>query len=150
MTDQCQLDFYVLATPGLDARHLACRLALMSWERGHHTIVVTDSDTAAREIDELMWESPPNRFLPHQQDTENKASSAPVLITQMSGMHGARLNEAEVVINLCPEPVPEPGRFKRLLEIVPHQDAERENSRKKFKVYRDQGISPRMHEIRDC
>ena len=147
MTDNCQVDFYVLATPGLDARQLACRLALMSWERRHHTTVVADSGAAAREIDELMWESPPNRFLPHERDNENKASSAPVLITQMSDMHGARLNEAEVVINLCPEPVSEPGRFKRLLEIVPHQDAERDNSRIKFKVYRDQGISPRMHEI---
>ena len=81
MTDHCQVDFYVLATPALDARQLACRLALMSWERGHHTTVVADSDTAAREIDELMWESPANRFLPHELGKENNASSAPVVIT---------------------------------------------------------------------
>ena len=148
MTDQCQLDFYVLATPVLDARHLACRLALMSWERGHHTTVVANSGTAAREIDELMWESPPNRFLPHELDKENKASFAPVVITLMSGLNEARMKESEVVINLCPEPIPEPGRFKRLLEIVPQQAAERENSRQKFRNYRDQGITPRMHEIR--
>ena len=147
MTDHCQVDFYVLATPGLDARQLACRLALMSWERGHHTTVVADSGAAAREIDELMWKSPSGRFLAHALDTENKASSAPVVITLMSALNEARFKEAEVVINLCPEPVPEPGRFKRLLEIVPQQDVERASSRQKFRVYRDQGISPRMHEI---
>ena len=147
MTDRCQVDFYLLATPGLDARRLACRLALMSWERGHHTAVVVDSGAAAREMDELMWESPAGRFLPHERDTENKTGSAPVFITLMPGLNEARLEQTGVVINLCPEPVPEPGRFQRLLEIVPQQDSERENSRQKFRDYRDQGIEPRMHEI---
>ncbi len=143
MTDHCQVDFYLLATPGLDARRLACRLALMSWERGHHTTVIADSSMEASEMDALMWESPPGRFLPHDLNQENTAGSAPVIISLMSG-----LKATEVVINLCPQPIPEPDRFQRLLEIVPHQDFERENSREKFRVYRGQGISPRMHEIR--
>ncbi len=143
MTDHCQVDFYVLTTPALDARHLACRLALMSWERGHHTTVIADNRIAASEIDALMWKSPPNRFLPHELDTESKATVSPIVITLLS-----QLKETEVVINLCPEPIPEPARFKRLLEIVPQQATERENSRQKFRNYREQGITPRMHEIR--
>lgn len=159
MTESCQVDFYLLAKPGLDARRMACRLALMAWERGHQTIVLTESDTSATEIDALMWESPADRFLPHELDSdagpENATGSAPVLISRMSRLEDnslnanldADLNEWDVVINLCAQPVQKPARFKRLLEIVPHQHDARQASREKFRYYRDQGISPRTHEI---
>jgi DNA polymerase-3 subunit chi len=147
MSATCQVDFYLLARPELDAGRMACKLALMAWERGHHAIVVADSEASAAEIDALMWASPPDRFLPHELDHENKPGTAPVLITLMSRLAKSSLNEKDVVINLCAQPVPEPARFNRLLEIVPYQNDARQASREKFRYYRDQGISPGTHEI---
>ena len=57
------------------------------------------------------------------------------------------LNQYEVVFNLCAQPVPDPSRFKRLLEIVPQETEARQASREKFKYYRGRGISPGTHEI---
>lgn len=142
MTASCQVDFYVLKMPNLDARMLACRLALMAWERGHHITVITESDAAARDMDQLMWDVPADRFLPHGIDSQVAGETAPVTITTMP-----RLSTGDVMINLCLQPVPEPARFCRLLEIVSQQEDQLQASREKYRYYKDQGITPMTHEI---
>jgi DNA polymerase-3 subunit chi len=143
MSSACQVDFYVLKSPALDARQLACRLALMAWERGHRITVTTASEADASALNELMWANPSGRFLPHEITTPGQPALAPIRIAQL-----ADLKEADVVINLCPQPVPEPGRFTRLLEIVPPAGPGLEASREKFRYYRDQGITPQSHDIK--
>ena len=54
---------------------------------------------------------------------------------------------ADVIINLENRAVPEPGRFRRLLELVPAGDAERKASRLKFRAYREIGLQPVSHEM---
>ena len=147
MTEPCQVDFYLLSTPGLDARRMACRLALMSWERGHRTTVVTDTDAAAGKIDALMWESPRDRFLPHELADPDGTGCAPVVITPIDRLNDESPATSDVVINLCSQPIPRPAQFARLLEIVPQEKEAREACRDKFRYYRSQGISPATHEI---
>jgi len=142
MTDTCQVDFYVLAGPSQKAGHLACRLAMMAWEQGHRIFVLAENTNGARQLDELMWESPAGRFLPHSADTLDQ--SAPVRIGLADDEIPA---DCEVVINLTAMPVPRPERFKRLLEIVPGNDSERTASRHKFRSYREQGLQPASHSI---
>ena len=81
-----------------------------------------------------MWQYPEGRFVPHARAGDPDAGKAPVNIGTLAG-----LNPADVVINLCPEAVPQPERFSRLLEIVPYADNEREASRVKYKTYRNHG-----------
>jgi DNA polymerase-3 subunit chi len=147
MTSSCQVDFYVLSSPGLDARRMACRLALMSWERGNRTLLVAESSESANELDSMMWKSPPDRFLPHELASDTSSDGAPVLIMLFDALNNANLSEGHVVINLCQMPIPDPARFSRLIEIVPQQDDARKASRIKFKYYREQGITPGSHEI---
>ena len=152
MTASCQVDFYVLGSADLDARQMACRLAAMSWERGHRTLVVTESPESATDLDKIMWESPHNRFLPHDLPGNIKTGSESVLISPVDKLEELVLNDASlndncVVINLCSKALPDPNRFSRLLEIVPQQPDARMASREKFKYYRDNGIKPGSHEI---
>jgi DNA polymerase-3 subunit chi len=142
MATACQVDFYVLARPTQSAEQLACRLAMMAWEQGHRIVVCTTDDAAARRLDELMWDEPPGRFLPHATGTDDGA--APVHI--QPGNAGIAAHR-DLVINLCPEAVPESGRFARLCEIVPADPAQRSASRVKFKIYRDSGLSPEHHRM---
>ena len=79
MTQACQVDFYVLARPGQSAERLACRLAMMAWEQGHHIAVLTADEEGAEALDEIMWDYPPGRFLPHQRGMSDP--DAPVGIT---------------------------------------------------------------------
>lgn len=140
MAENCQIDFYLLGPDAPGADYLACRLALMAWERGHSIDIVTGSETETHTLDNLLWRYPPGRFLPHA--TEADREPAPIRIR-----HAAPEGSADVVINLTKAALREPNRFRRLLEIVPHREAERSASRDKFRAYRALGLEPGTHEI---
>ncbi len=140
--ESCQVDFYLLGMSSPGAAKLACRLALMALERNQNIFIITNSDKSAEQLDELMWQYPEGRFIPHARAGEPDALKAPVNIGLLSG-----LNTTDVVINLCTEAVPQPERFSRVLEIVPYADDEREASRVKFRTYRNMGLNPQTHEI---
>lgn len=140
MSEACQVDFYILARPTQSAGELACRLAMKAWTQGHTVVVCAESTEQARQLDELMWDCPPGRFLPHEQG----AGQAPVGIVARADELGDR---ADLVINLATEPMPEPARFRRLLEIVPANPAQREASRVKYRTYREQGLNPETHKM---
>jgi DNA polymerase-3 subunit chi len=142
MPESPQVDFYQLGDAGLDAGRLACRLALMAWERGHRIVILAESAGAATQLDELMWESPAGRFLPHGKADDDTGARAPVRIIE-----GRGLKDADVVINLCAQPVTATDQFRRLLEIVPHRQADRIAAREKYRYYKDQGLQPAYHEI---
>jgi DNA polymerase-3 subunit chi len=139
----CQVDFYLLGENSPQANHFACRLALMAWERKQKVYLLTETDVSSGQLDKLMWQYPEGRFLPHALANDQDSSKAPVHV----GTH-SNLKPTDVVINLCPEAVPQPERFSRILEIVPSADSERQASRVKFISYRNLGLIPQTHEIK--
>jgi DNA polymerase-3 subunit chi len=140
--EPCQVDFYLLGQFAPPASKLACRLALMAWERKQKVLIITATQAFSDQLNALMWQYPEQRFLPHTQANEPNSDRAAVCIGMLSD-----LNPTDIVINLCPEAVPQPERFSRILEIVPFIDSERQASRVKFKTYRNLGITPQTHEI---
>jgi DNA polymerase-3 subunit chi len=142
-SEPCQVDFYLLGDSAPEAGKLACRLALMACERNQKIFIITASKTAGEQLDALMWQYPEGRFLPHTRAGDEDSGKAPVHIGTLSD-----LNPTDVVINLCPEAVPQPERFSRLLEIVPYAENERQASRVKYKTYRNLGLNPQTHEIK--
>ena len=142
MSKPCQVDFYVLQDESLSVEILACRLALMAWEHRNRIFVLVKTESQRSRLDDLMWEQPQGRFLPHTSDKQMKSS--PVLIGMLAQLdHENR----EVLINLTEESVDQPERFKRLLELVPANPVQRQHSREKFKWYREQGLEPVSHPI---
>jgi len=142
MPAACQVDFYVMAPSAPSAGHLACRLCLRAWEEGHRISVLAASETDAQQLDELMWDYPARRFLPHE--TGQADSAVPVVIVWAPDRIPP---DRDVIVNLTAEAVPDPGRFHRLLEIVPSDTRLRESSRLKFRTYRSLGLQPNHHEM---
>lgn len=140
--EPCQVDFYLLGDASLRAGNLACRLAMMAWERKQTIYIIAATDSLVRQLDEQMWEFPSERFLPHSIASDPNASKAPVTIGTLPD-----LKPVDVVINLCPEAVAQTDRYQRVLEIVPYADDERQASRVKYQFYRKLGLQPRTHEI---
>jgi len=141
-TEPCQVDFYLLGETSPGADKLACRLALMALEHNQEVFVIVASEASAGQLDELMWQYPEGRFVPHARSGAEDSAKAPVNIGTLSA-----LKPVEVVINLCSEPVPRPEAFSRVLEIVPAAEDEKAASRVKYRNYRNQGLVPRTHEI---
>jgi len=140
--DICQVDFYLLGSASHKADSFACKLAMMAWERKQQVFIIAASDTRGEQLDELLWQFPEGRFLPHALTADPNSGKAPVNIGTLSG-----LSATDVVINLCSEAVPQPERFSRVLEIVPFADSDRQASRAKYSSYRNLGLKPQTHEI---
>jgi DNA polymerase-3 subunit chi len=139
---ECEVDFYLLGDKSHSAEHLACRLAMMAWERNQKVYICVASDTAIESLDQLMWQYPEGRFLPHTPANHSDASKAPIKVGTLSS-----LEPTEVVINLCLEAIQQPAQFSRILEIVPYDDNEREACRVKYRNYRNLGLNPQTHEM---
>ena len=142
MTDPCQVDFYVLQDESLSTDLLACRLAMMAWEKGSRIMILAENEAAAERLDALMWSHPQGRFLPHANLPQ--AQPAPVVIGTLEQLPD---EAGDVCINLTHGPVPRPQRFQRLLEPVSADDAQRKLSREKFREYRKQGLAPASHPV---
>jgi len=140
--ETCQIDFYVLKQLSANPNEMVCNLAMTMWERNQQVFVVTETETAGRQLDELMWQHPEGRFLPHALANSQEAGKTLVNIGTLSA-----LNPVDVVINLCPQVIPQPERFGRILEIVPYADEDRKTSRVKYRTYQELGFIPRMQEI---
>ena len=140
--ENCQVDFYLLGDASAGAEKFACHLALMAWERNHSIFVINPGSAACDRLDEMMWRLPEGRFLPHARSHDPEARKSPVCLGTISD-----LKPADVVINLCQGAVPDAQQFKRILEIVPFAEDERQASRKKYKTYLNWGIKPQTHEI---
>lgn len=142
MTSACQVDFYVLQDPSQSAEQQTCSLALMAWEQGHRIMVLAPDQAQAQRLDELMWDYPRDRFLPHAQ--KQQPVPAPVMIGVMADLDD---DAGEAIINLTQHAVPQPERFRRVLELVPANDAQRQASRVKFREYRGRGLEPASHPV---
>ncbi len=115
---------------------------MMAWERKQKVYILAATDSEISQLDELLWQHPDRRFLPHSRADTAHRCKAPVTIGTVS-----HLNPTDVVINLCQQAVPQPERFSRVLEIVPYSETERIASREKYRTYRNNGITPGTHEI---
>ena len=141
MVDACQVDFYVLQNERQSEGQVACWLALKAWSAGQRVAVRTSGETEARTLDELMWDFPEQRFLPHERGAD---SSAPIAIGTVSDHFGS---DRKVLINLDASPVTDTGELDRILEIVPANETHRLASREKFRHYRKLGIDPDHHQL---
>jgi DNA polymerase-3 subunit chi len=141
-SNNCQVAFYVLADAEQSAEHLACRLAMKAWEQGFHVVVLAADEDEAISLDRTMWNIPAGRLLPHSRGPADAHTHVSI------DVHGAEIPDGrDLVINLADQPVSEPGRFRRLLEIVPCADQRRRASRQKFRIYRDLGLEPETHNL---
>lgn len=140
-----RVDFYVLQDVDLDAaRRFACRLALKALGGGQDVHVHVDDADAAAGIDELLWNYPEHRFVPHalQSSGPGAASAAPVVIGWEPPADPDGL-----LVNLAGEIPTFFGRFPRVAEIV--VDANRAEGRARYKYYRDRGYPLHHHELDD-
>lgn len=151
-----QVDFYILPDSSDHARFLlACRLADKAVQRRLGVFVLTDTESEARKLDELLWTFAQNSFLPHRLAWEaDAASEEPVLIGCRERSHAdAQQTEPDesqhwdLIVNLTAE-IPETfGRYERLAEVVDADPARREDGRVRYRYYRDRGYELKTHQL---
>lgn len=116
----------------------ACRLGLKASHTGNCVHVHVNDANHAVHVDELMWDYPKHRFIPHE--IIDNAAHSPIHI----GHEEPQLQEG-LMINLATDIPKFFGRFDRVAEIV--VGTTREQGRERYKYYRDRGYPLHHHEL---
>jgi DNA polymerase-3 subunit chi len=139
-----RIDFYILEDVNLAAQYrFACRLATKALSGSSERVVVHASDErTARHLDELLWDYPDRRFVPHALQGTGAAQDTEVLITWQEPPHFDG-----VLVNLAHE-VPEFfNRFHRVAEVVVGET--RDQGRERYRFYRHRGYPLYDHKLKD-
>lgn len=136
------VSFYVLASEKAHAiDHTACRLAARAFDEGLRTLILVDDDSAASHLDNLLWEQPDNRFIPH-----SRVSAAPTIaVRTWIATESDEAYEAQLLINLTHGKPDKFDSYDRIFEIV--AKANTEESRDKYRFYRSRGCELNTYEI---
>jgi DNA polymerase-3 subunit chi len=142
-----QVDFYILDSDSDDARlKLACKIVDKATQLDHHVYLHSTSDDEARKLDELLWTFAQDSFIPHL--VVRSELGAPPLEPVLIGVNQPPgPGRWDVLVNLAAD-VPEFfSRYERVAEVVDANPARREQSRERYRFYRDRGYKLNTHQV---
>ena len=140
-----RIDFYVLSQSGDQARQLfACRLAEKAYKLEHTVHIHAGDEATASRLDELLWTFRDGSFVPHEVlDRASSKPRSPVRIS--SGV--TDIAPCDLLINLCDEIPACAKAFPRVAELVSSDDSCKQEGRKRYAAYRDQGHTLETHKV---
>ena len=142
-----QVDFYILESDSEDARlRLACRIVDKATQQDQHVFINSSSDSEAQKLDELLWTFSQGSFIPHKvvRQPADVAPREPVVIGLSQAPAGDRW---DVLVNLAAEVPDFFSRYERVAEVVDGNAARREQSRERYRFYRDRGYKLDTHHV---
>lgn len=135
-------DFYILEDENPDAaRRFACRLCLKAINSGSRVHLHLDDEKSVSAMDELMWNYPKGRFLPHDK-MSNDNINHPIHLG-----HEEPILEEGLLINLAKNIPFFFGRFDRVAEIIVKSQVSM--GRDRYKYYRDRGYPLHHHQLNE-
>ena len=137
-----RIDFYAGAT---EKASVACRLAAKAIQQSNRVLIFAPDERLLKQVDQLLWTTPPTGFVPHCWVHDAVAADTPVLLA-------AQLDNTphdEILINLGNELPAAFTRFARVLEIVTADEDDRAQARTRFRFYRDRGYALETHQLSD-
>ena len=138
-----RVDFYELADVDQEARaRFACRLALKARDSDVRVLLFAQDEAMAKDLDDLMWQYPRDRFLPHSLGGEPDIKAKVHIDFADAEKSGG---DKHLLINLS-DAAPEGWQsFARVAEIV--VAASRASSREKYRYYRTQVTELHHHRL---
>lgn len=138
-----RVDFYVLKQEGPQSRNtFACRLAEKAWRLENTVHIHAASREEAERINELLWTFRDGSFVPHELLTPG-GRSAPVTI----GSGELAVQARDLLINLSDTIPAFAESFPRVAELVSSDETSKQESRKRFATYREQGHTLETHDV---
>jgi len=117
-------------------------LVAKAYAQGRRVRVATPDAQVTAELDRLLWELPPEGFLPHVTLASPHAADTPIIVDHAATHDGA----ADVLINLTTVAPGYFARFERLFEIVGQDEAVATAGRERWKFYKARGY-PLTHTV---
>lgn len=146
-----RVDFYVLAGADPVARlRFACRLVEKAYLRAHRVTVRFDPGGEATAFDDLLWTFADRSFVPHERlPADGAPGGRLVSAVLISDSESAEPDDSDLLVNLAAGVPAGYQSYPRIAEVIDGDGARRQLGRDRFRFYRDQGIQPETHELRD-
>lgn len=141
-----QVDFYILPENGRLA-HFACALIQKAWKQGNSIFINTRSEAETTALDDLLWTFNDISFLPHCLASDNNTEDSPIVIGHDNQMSGQIPEHITIMLNLTDQIPQDTNKLKRILEIVAGSEEQRQQSRRRYAEYRDQGHELNSHKV---
>ena len=141
-----QVDFYILPENG-NQKHFACTLIQKAWKQGNNIFVNTRSEPEAAAFDDLLWTFKDISFLPHCLAANNDKENSPIVIGDNNQTNDQIPGHTTIMLNLTDQMPRDTNKPERILEIVAGNEDERQQARKRYAEYRDQGHELSNHKI---
>lgn len=130
-----QVIFYSLAEDDSDGHQLVCQLSAALYGGKQRVSVWCKNQTQAESLDELLWQAPADRFIPHNLKGEGPRGGAPVEICWDE--QSVRLGQHVLVTSALT--LSEPSRFQQIIDFVPTDEVARQAARERYKYYQRMG-----------
>lgn len=141
-----QVDFYIIPENG-NQKHFACALIQKAWKQGNNIFVNTRSESEAAAFDDLLWIFKDISFLPHCLAANNDTENSPIVIGDNNQTNDQIPDHTTIMLNLTDQIPRDTNKLKRILEIVAGNEDERQQARKRYAEYRNQGHELSNHKI---
>lgn len=127
-----------------DKTRYLCRLLRKAVSQGAQ-VAVTGPVEAMGELDAALWSFSDTDFVPHCQADSDPAmlDASPVVL----GVDPAQARHHDVLLNLGAQVPSGFERFERVIEVVGSDDAERAQSRERWKYYQQRGYALVRHDL---
>lgn len=135
-----RIDFYFNLEDKL--AHLA-QLAEAALPKRRSLMVLAGDELMAQRVESTLCAQTPTTFLPCCRSHHPLAAETPIVIDleQAAPVHD------DILINLRPETPAHFSRFRRVIELVGQDDADKQQARERFRFYRDRGYEIRSHDV---
>ncbi len=139
-----EITFYVLTDTDPGKRlQTACRIIDKAFQQKHSIYVHARDQAEAEQLDELLWTFRAESFIPHHLVGDGPTPPPPVRI----GWQQIPVEARDVLINLHAAAPDNPGRFRRIVEIVGGDESMRESARSHWRQYKQQGYPVVSHNL---
>lgn len=135
-----RIDFYLDAD---DRVQVACRVAAKALSQRRKVLIYAPDGEVARAVDRLLWTTPAIGFVPHVMADHRLAAETPVVIAR----DAEALPHDDVLVNLDRNEPAAFARFHRLVEIVGHDEDDKQSARSRYRFYRDRGYEIHTHRL---
>ncbi len=117
-----------------DRLALACELAARAQAGGRRVAMRVSDAAAAARLDQALWRFDAQSFVPHVMVDSPLAAHTPVLI----GRSDAPLPwpHDDLLFNLAADLPPDFERFRMIIEIVGHSEADKAPGRERYRHYK--------------
>lgn len=139
-----QFDFYIIPAPNFaESQSFVCRLISKAYQHNCQIVIVTENQTIAQQLDQMLWSFDVTSFIPHFINNNTK--------TQIEiGCH--RNYQPNVLINMIlPKTTtlqPFTASIQRVLQIVPNEFMLKKQAREYYRHLQIAGHKIAIHQIK--